>query len=151
MLFLSVFPEEAVIKKSSIIYWWIGEGLVEPNEAQTAEQVGEQCFKMLLLNGLILPIKKKHDKEARCCKLHSSVSRMLISEVREADLCFEIYSNDILLTGEEVKRPLSCLAATENKQSAMVSLDHRSHELLSLFNISAQYLVCDIHEFSTFR
>lgn len=31
-LFLSVFPEEAVIKKRPLIYWWMGEGLITANE-----------------------------------------------------------------------------------------------------------------------
>ncbi|RWR84817.1 disease resistance RPP13-like protein 4 [Cinnamomum micranthum f. kanehirae] len=153
LLFLSVFPKDAVIKKSSIIYWWIGEGLVKPNKVQTAEQAGEQCFKMLLLNGLILPISKKHDKKARCCKLHDGVRDMLTSQVKEAGLCFKNFSSKMPTekTNEDDKRPISYLAATTNEQSVMVSLEHSSNEFLSLFNISAQYLICDSNKFSEFK
>ncbi|RWR84813.1 disease resistance RPP13-like protein 4 [Cinnamomum micranthum f. kanehirae] len=156
LLFLCVFPENAIIHKKSIIYWWIGEGLMKPNRVQTAEQAGERCFKMLLLNGLILPISKKHEKNPRCCKLHSSVRQMLISEATKAGLCFEIYSNEELTKkhNKDDKCPLSCLTATTNKQSVMVSrasLKHESDEFLSLFNISAQYLVCDRDKFSKFK
>ncbi|XXG72402.1 hypothetical protein AAC387_Pa07g1506 [Persea americana] len=156
LIFLSVFPENAIIHKKSIIYWWIGEGLMKPNTVQTAEQAGERCFKMLLLNGLILPISKKHDKNPRCCKLHSSVRQMLFSEATKAGLCFEIYSNEELTKkdNKDDKCPLSCLTATTNKQSVMVSrasLEHKSDGFLSLFNISAQYLVCDTDKFSKFK
>ncbi|KAJ8629650.1 hypothetical protein MRB53_022973 [Persea americana] len=149
LLFLSVFPENAIIHKKSIIYWWIGEGLVKPNKVQTAEQAGERCFKMLLLNGLILPTSKKHDKNPRCCKLHSSVRQMLISEATKAGLCFKIYYNEELTEKDhkDDRFPLSCLRATENKQSVMVStasLEHKSDEFLLLFNISAHLQILDL-------
>ncbi|KAJ8629647.1 hypothetical protein MRB53_022970 [Persea americana] len=159
LLFLCVFPENAIIHKKSVIYWWIGEGLMKRNRVQTAEQVGERCFKMLLLNDLILPISKKHDKNPRCCKLHSSVRQMLVSRAPKAGLCFKICSNEELTKkydkdDKDDKRPLSCLTATTNKQSVMVSTaswEHTSDEFLSLFNISAQYLVCDRDKFSKFK
>ncbi|KAJ8629661.1 hypothetical protein MRB53_022984 [Persea americana] len=82
--------------------------------------------------------------------MRSSVREMLISEVKRTDLCFENYSNE-RLTGKDSKCSLSCLAATNNEQSVIVSLEHETHELLSLFNISAQYLECEINKFSTFH
>ena len=112
---------------------------MKPNKVQTAE----------ILNGLILPISKKHDKKARCCKLHDGVHDMLISQVKEPGLCFKIYSSKMPTekTNEDDKRPISYLAATTNKQSVMVSLEHSSNEFLSLFNISAQYLICDSNKY----
>ncbi|RWR84771.1 disease resistance RPP13-like protein 4 [Cinnamomum micranthum f. kanehirae] len=157
LLFLFVFPGDAVISKRSIIYRWIGVGLIKPNKSQTAEQAGEQCFKMLLLSGLILPISKKHDKRPRCCIFPSSVKKMLEevlgTKAKEVGFYFKTYDKEDL-TAEDNRandRPLSCLRATKDEQSVIVSSNPKTSELLSLFNINAQYLKCESDEFSKFK
>lgn len=54
-LCLSVFPENAPIKKRPLIYWWMGEGLVAKSGDATAEEVGERVFQELLQEGFIKP------------------------------------------------------------------------------------------------
>ncbi|RWR91786.1 disease resistance RPP13-like protein 4 [Cinnamomum micranthum f. kanehirae] len=159
-LFLFVFPGDAVISKRSIIYRWIGEGLIKPNKSQTAEQAGEQCFEKLLLSGLILPISKKHDKKPRYCLFPSSVKRMLEevlgTKAKEVCLYFKTYDKKVLTAKDDKdnERPLSCLSATREEQSVIissVSSKHKTSELLSLFNINAQYLKCESDKFSKFK
>eukprot|EP00268_Persea_americana_P010750 TRINITY_DN1438_c0_g1_i1.p1 TRINITY_DN1438_c0_g1~~TRINITY_DN1438_c0_g1_i1.p1 ORF type:complete len:621 (-),score=99.64 TRINITY_DN1438_c0_g1_i1:138-2000(-) len=160
LLFLFVFPGDAVISKRSIIYRWIGEGLIKPNKSQTVEQAGEQCFKMLLLSGLILPISKKHDKRPRCCIFPSSVKNMLEEVLRtnakEVGFYFKTYDKRDL-TAKDYKddeRPLSCLPAAKDEQSVIVSSvssKHKTSELLSLFNLNGQYIKCESDKFSKFK
>lgn len=54
-LCLSVFPENAPIKKRPLIYWWMGEGIVTKSGDDTAEEVGERVFQELLHEGFIKP------------------------------------------------------------------------------------------------
>ncbi|XXG72398.1 hypothetical protein AAC387_Pa07g1504 [Persea americana] len=68
---------------------------------------------MLLLNGLILPTSKKHDKNPRCCKLHSSVRQMLVSEATKAGLCFKIYYNEEL-TEKDHKDDRNIISAADS-------------------------------------
>lgn len=145
LLYFSVFPENTVIKKRTMIYWWIGEGLIRPTKHQTAETVGEECFKMLLLNGLILPISKEHDKSPRCCKLLPEVRKMLISKAKGL---FEFDSQDEPITS---KCQCACLTARKEGQWVKVSLEKISDELFSLFNVDAQYIVCEKDKFSKLK
>ncbi|KAG4937167.1 hypothetical protein JHK85_052086 [Glycine max] len=55
LLSLSVFPENAVIKKRQAIYWWIGEGLVRETSQKTAEEEGEDVINQLLKFNVIVP------------------------------------------------------------------------------------------------
>lgn len=55
LLSLLVFPEHAIIKNLSTIYWWIGESYVENTEDKTAEEVGEDVIDELLKLNLIVP------------------------------------------------------------------------------------------------
>ncbi|XP_058114393.1 uncharacterized protein LOC131257630 [Magnolia sinica] len=85
LLCFSAFPENIVIKRRIMIYWWIGEGLVTPmTDGRTAEEVGEDCFKMLISSGLIEPIYQKHSKIAKYCKIHPWARQMLVSKAKES-------------------------------------------------------------------
>ncbi|KAG5092610.1 hypothetical protein JHK82_051388 [Glycine max] len=55
LLSLSVFPEDAVVKKRQAIYWWIGEGLVRETSQKTAEEEGEDVINQLLKFNVIVP------------------------------------------------------------------------------------------------
>lgn len=57
LLCLAIFPQEKV-KKKSLIYWWIGEGLISKSRVKSAEEVGEGVFLKLIEKGLIQPYSK---------------------------------------------------------------------------------------------
>ncbi|KAI6670287.1 hypothetical protein NL676_005172 [Syzygium grande] len=48
LLSFAIFPKNSIIKKRSLIYWWIGQGLVSQRGDKTAEQVGEEIYNVLL-------------------------------------------------------------------------------------------------------
>ncbi|RDX91326.1 Disease resistance RPP13-like protein 4, partial [Mucuna pruriens] len=52
---LSVFPQDAVIKRRQTIYWWIGQGLVTNTTKKTAEEMGEAVIHQLLKFNVIAP------------------------------------------------------------------------------------------------
>ncbi|CDP08025.1 unnamed protein product [Coffea canephora] len=54
-LCLSIFPENSIIKKRPLIYWWIGEGMVAKTSEKTAEEVGEDVFGQLINESFIIP------------------------------------------------------------------------------------------------
>ncbi|KAI6670284.1 hypothetical protein NL676_005169 [Syzygium grande] len=55
LLSFAIFPESSIIKKRSLIYWWIGQGLVSQSKDKMAEQVGDEVYDELLKQGLIEP------------------------------------------------------------------------------------------------
>lgn len=70
LLSFAIFPESSIIKKRSLIYWWIGQGLVSQSRDKMAEQVGEEVYDELLKQGLIEPDDNDPSPLMNRCKLH---------------------------------------------------------------------------------
>ncbi|KAK4253297.1 hypothetical protein QN277_010620 [Acacia crassicarpa] len=79
-LLLAIFPEHAILRKRFLIYWWIGEGLVED------EAKGEEAIEQLLDLELLIPYRT--DKSPRVSKfqIFPWVRYMLISEAKKEKL-----------------------------------------------------------------
>ncbi|XP_019055791.1 PREDICTED: disease resistance RPP13-like protein 4 [Nelumbo nucifera] len=148
LLCFSVFPENAVIKKRELIYWWIGEGFVTTAGDKTAEEIGHEYIRELMNNHLIEPFPEIGSQEAKCCKMHPWVRQMVISVAKEAQF-FDFYpmehptsennerSGSRLETSSRSRR--ACLATTSRQGSPdLERLYHK--ELLTLFNVDACYL-----------
>ncbi|CAL5003438.1 unnamed protein product [Urochloa decumbens] len=56
MLYLSVFPEEHYVDKNMLIWRWVAEGFVLPEQRKGPFEVGEGYFDELVNRGLILPL-----------------------------------------------------------------------------------------------
>ncbi|KAF7808550.1 disease resistance RPP13-like protein 4 [Senna tora] len=89
LLFLAIFPENVVLKKRLLIYWWIGEGLIP------AEKEGEEIFQELLKLELIIPYQyigipeklslyQKKFPIVSKCQIHPWVRYMLITLAHES-------------------------------------------------------------------
>ena len=91
LLCFAIFPEKAIIKKRSLIYWWIGEGFVRKTKTKTAEEAGEEAFLKLIDMGLINPEYKKamqNKKENPVidrCTMHPWIRRMVITVAKKAE------------------------------------------------------------------
>nr|GLL34795.1 uncharacterized protein LOC109155566 isoform X2 [Ipomoea trifida] len=105
VLTLAAFPEDFIIKKRPLIYWWMAEGfLVENNgNSKSAEEVGEQNFTQLIQLGLIQPWyesgntttthlepHKHNNVHVQGCSVHPWIRRMLVPIAMEARL-FEFF------------------------------------------------------------
>ncbi|KAI3676692.1 hypothetical protein L1987_86305 [Smallanthus sonchifolius] len=83
LLCFTVFPENAIISRRSMVYWWIGEGLT-PHEddldgENTAEDYANEFFKKLMDNDFIEPVVPKSDhRYVAFCKMHPMVRAALV-------------------------------------------------------------------------
>ncbi|XP_054820683.1 disease resistance RPP13-like protein 4 [Prosopis cineraria] len=73
LLLLAIFPENVVLKKRLLIYWWIGERLVRD------EKEGEKIFDELLQHELIIPYRTGKCPIVNKCQVHPWIRYMLIS------------------------------------------------------------------------
>ncbi|KAJ6858424.1 disease resistance RPP13-like protein 4 [Populus alba x Populus x berolinensis] len=138
-LFLSVFPEEAVIKKRPLIYWWIGEGLITANEKKTAEEEGESIFQELIEQDLIVPYHERPDKPSpavNACIMHPWIRHMAISLAQKADL-FAFDSSGTPSYGNYRSRR-ACLDLSSDSSSSGTTPNEEN--LLTVFNVSKRYL-----------
>ncbi|XP_058114676.1 disease resistance RPP13-like protein 4 [Magnolia sinica] len=151
-LYFSAFPENKVIRRRIMIYWWIGEGLVAPtSNGRTAEHVGEECFKMLIWSNLIQPIYQKHSKTAKYCKIYPWARQMLVSKAEEYPENFFTFDQQDRPTFNSMQCERACLVAKEEKDQVAVTVKSKPNELRSLFNLSAQYLSCNKDQLASLK
>lgn len=138
-LFLSAFPEGAVIKKRPLIYWWIGEGLITAKVKNTAEEEGERVFQKLIELDLIVPFHERPDKPSpvvNACRMHPWIRHMAISLAKEANL-FGFDSSGTPSYGSDGSRR-ACLVLSSDRPSS--GSTQNEEKLLTVFNVSEQYL-----------
>ncbi|CAK9176779.1 unnamed protein product [Ilex paraguariensis] len=86
LLCFSVFPEDAIIKKRLMVYWWIGEGFVPPikrtgegiENQKTAEEYGKEFFDKLMELGFIEPVNNKGSLIIGSCKMHPFIRSVVV-------------------------------------------------------------------------
>ncbi|KAJ4969798.1 hypothetical protein NE237_002897 [Protea cynaroides] len=142
-LCLSIFPENSIIRKRSLIYWWIGEDLVGDKEV---ERIGEDCFMKLCKSGLIEPIYAEHGRNPLGCRLHPWVRSMAISIAKET-MFFDFDSDGKPISGPSIFPRHACVATTEERRVEKVDLEPDPSELRLLFNIDIHCLECNEEEF----
>ncbi|CAK9176782.1 unnamed protein product [Ilex paraguariensis] len=86
----AVFPEDAIIKKRLMVYWWIGEGFVPPinegieNPKKTAEEHGNDFFDKLMELGFIEPVNERWSLVAGSCRMHPFMRNAVVTLAERA-------------------------------------------------------------------
>ena len=84
----SIFPQDSVIKKRPLIYWWIAERFITKTQDKTAEEVGEEIFQKLISHDLIQPHFNGSSTIVNNCTLHPWIRCLSIS-LAKAGFLFE--------------------------------------------------------------
>ncbi|CAL4926619.1 unnamed protein product [Urochloa decumbens] len=79
LLYVSMFPEDHVIERRTLIWKWIAEGLVDEEMGQTTVEVGEAYFNELINRSMIQPVDIEYDGKARACRLHDVLLDILVA------------------------------------------------------------------------
>nr|DAD43177.1 TPA_asm: hypothetical protein HUJ06_001407 [Nelumbo nucifera] len=146
-LCLSIFPENEIIRKRSLVYWWIGEDFVVASGGKEVEEIGEECFKKLCESGLLEPIYGGHSRFPHGCKLHPWIRWMAIDIAKET-MFFDFDSDGKPSSGSPCQCPRrACVATTKERRPEKVDLGQEGSELRSLFNIDVHFLECKEEDF----
>nr|ATE88463.1 Sr13 [Triticum turgidum subsp. durum] len=79
LLYLSIFPEDSIIEKKTLISRWIAEGFIQKEGIYTAYEVGVRCFNELINRSLIQPVKKD-DYRGKSCRVHDIILDFIVSK-----------------------------------------------------------------------
>jgi hypothetical protein len=81
----AIIPENEVVKKRFMTYWWVGEGFVSPQKpGQRYEEVAEEIFQELETKGCIESEEKKFRDVADSCKMDPFIRSAVIVLAKEA-------------------------------------------------------------------
>ncbi|KAL7213223.1 hypothetical protein ACSBR2_015848 [Camellia fascicularis] len=137
LLCFSVFPENVIIRRRVMVYWWIGEGFAPPigrdhmmaeEYRKTAEEYANEYFNQLMVKGFIEPVYGMHHKlAAGSCKMHPFIRSAVIMFAKSANFfSFDCMGNP---TAHDSYR--ACLCG-KGFHSSIVDLD----KLHMLFNLN---------------
>ncbi|KAJ1276950.1 hypothetical protein BS78_05G256000 [Paspalum vaginatum] len=73
LLYLSVFPEDYLIKKDTLIWMWIAEGFVNRKPGARLFEIGEIYFNELVNRSLIQPVEEKESRFIKRCRVHDMI------------------------------------------------------------------------------
>ncbi|KAM0835951.1 hypothetical protein ACQ4PT_062624 [Festuca glaucescens] len=84
LLYLSMFPEDYMIKKDRVIWMWIAESFVQCEKAEVSLfEIGETYFNELVNRNMIQPIYDDDDGTVYACGVHDMVLDLILSLSRE--------------------------------------------------------------------
>ncbi|CAL4981369.1 unnamed protein product [Urochloa decumbens] len=79
LLYLSMFPEDHVIREDILIPLWVAEGFVDEKQGSHVYDIGQRYFNELINRSMIQPIYMNELEEAWSCRLHDMILDLVIS------------------------------------------------------------------------
>lgn len=109
-LYLSIFPEDTIIKKKALIWRWIAEGFVHKEARYTAYELGERCFNELINRSLIQPVGLDKYEKVLTCRVHDTILDFLVSKSIEENFVSFVGVPSLTIATESRVRRLSMQA-----------------------------------------
>lgn len=96
-MYLSIFPEDYLIKRNIIIRLWIAEGfIVEADGGRTLEEVAESYLNELINKSMILVTETTADGRVKTCRIHDLLRVMIRAKSRDENFTSVAIANEIL-------------------------------------------------------
>jgi disease resistance protein RPM1 len=73
LLYLSVFPEDYFIEKSTLVWMWIAEGFIQERQGMSSFEIGEGYFNELVNRSMIQMVVKDLYEMLCGCQVHDMV------------------------------------------------------------------------------
>ncbi|TXG65540.1 hypothetical protein EZV62_006815 [Acer yangbiense] len=140
LLSFAVFPENAVVQKRLLVYWWIGEGLLDPPPSsstnttgeKTVEKIATEVLQDFMAKRFIVPVNRKRKTVVNRFKMDPILRSLVILLARESK--FFDYDSSGELTCKYSGSERACLIDSEKLES------ENQEKIKTLFNVSRRFL-----------
>lgn len=102
LLYLSMFPEDSVIKRKRLVRRWIAEGFISADRMEDLEEVGENYFNELLNRSLIQSVGIRYNTRADACRVHDIILDLILSKSFDDNFVIK-YDNGVKISGLQDK------------------------------------------------
>ncbi|XP_047957439.1 putative late blight resistance protein homolog R1A-10 [Salvia hispanica] len=82
-LYMGVFREDEVIRRSMLVKLWAAEGFLKPRSGKSLEEIGKVCLKELVDRNLVLIDEIGISGEIKCCKIHDLLRDLCLREAEK--------------------------------------------------------------------
>ena len=121
LLCFALILENEVVKKRLFVYWWVGEGFINPspqfNGGKTYEEMGDEIFETLVKTGCIEPVNKKRRLVVDCYKMNPFIRSAVIELAKEAQ--FFDFDEKGYLSADFSKSYRACLVLNGSAQKVL--------------------------------
>ncbi|XP_021316917.1 putative disease resistance RPP13-like protein 2 isoform X2 [Sorghum bicolor] len=83
LLYLSMFPEDYVIKRDYLVRRWVAEGFISAHGRKNLEDEGECYFNELINRSLIQPVDFQYDGRVYTCRVHDVILDLITCKAVE--------------------------------------------------------------------
>ncbi|KAH6803434.1 hypothetical protein C2S51_031681 [Perilla frutescens var. frutescens] len=82
-LYLSIYPEDHVMQRNSLIRIWIMEGFIKPKKGRTVEEVAEGYLNELVNRNLLRLVRSNDDGSVKSILIHDFFREMILTKSRD--------------------------------------------------------------------
>jgi hypothetical protein len=108
LLYISIFPEDYIINRKSLIIRWINEGFVQEEYGKNAHDIGESYFNELINRRLVQPWFIDHDSgSVVTCRVHDMILDLIITKSVEENFVTLLDSRELTSSPQNKIRRLS--------------------------------------------
>uniref|UniRef100_A0A0E0HLH1 Uncharacterized protein n=1 Tax=Oryza nivara TaxID=4536 RepID=A0A0E0HLH1_ORYNI len=123
-LYLSIFPENYVIRRGPLVRRWIAEGFVNQRHGLSMEEVAESYFDEFVARSIVQPVKIDWSGKVRTCRVHDMMLEVIISKSLEENFASFLCDNGHPLVCHDKIRRLSIHNSHNSVQRTRVSVSH---------------------------
>jgi Leucine-rich repeat (LRR) protein len=123
-LYLSIFPENHVIKRRPLVRMWIAEGFVTQRYGMSMEEVGYRYFDEFVARSMVHPVKIDWNGTVKSCRVHDIMVEVIRSKSLEENFASYFYENGTTLVSHDKIRRLSIQSSNHLVKRTSTSVAH---------------------------
>lgn len=106
--YCSLFPEDHLMSRESLVWLWVAEGFALQNEQSTPEEVADRYLRELIQRNMLEAVENDELGRVHTCKMHDLVRDLALSVAKEEKFGFAYDFGTLVKMDKGVRRLSSC-------------------------------------------